>query len=379
MLFITHDLSVLAEVSDVIAVMYAGRIIEEGPAEHVFHSARCTRTRRRSRPRSPRSATLGSAGKPEGLGGDPPDPQAIPEGCPFHPRCPEAWDDCTRIVPELWDAGRGGRRAACLLAAGRSTTSEAARRVSDDDAVASEPPAHRVGAAGHRGPRTSMVNFAGRVGLIAGLMGKKAADAKAVAGVNLTLREGEVHGACRGVGMREDHDRARDHGADQPAGGARCSTEGEPLGRNLKAYRREVQMMFQDPTAALNPRQTIYEMRGGRARGSTASTAGPNGETEEQLVARALSRAGLRPPERFYLLYPARAVRRTASARGDRGRAGAGAEGHRGGRAGVQPRRLGARRDPRPADEAPARAQTVDPDRHARPGARVDRGRPSRR
>jgi peptide/nickel transport system ATP-binding protein len=125
MLFITHDLSVLAEVSDVIAVMYAGRIIEEGPAEHVFHS-----------PVHPYTKALAAAfpeigdtrfrGRPAGLGGDPPDPQAIPEGCPFHPRCPEAWDDCTRIVPELWDAGQAGRRAACLLASGAPATSKPA-------------------------------------------------------------------------------------------------------------------------------------------------------------------------------------------------------------------------------------------------------------
>ncbi len=125
MLFITHDLSVLAEVSDVIAVMYAGRIIEEGPAEHVFHS-----------PVHPYTKALAAAfpeigdvrfrGRPAGLGGDPPDPQAIPEGCPFHPRCPEAFDDCPRIVPELWDAGRGGRRAACLLASGAPATTKGA-------------------------------------------------------------------------------------------------------------------------------------------------------------------------------------------------------------------------------------------------------------
>jgi peptide/nickel transport system ATP-binding protein len=117
MLFITHDLSVLVEVSDTLAVMYAGKVIEEGSAEHVFHS-----------PVHPYTKALAAAfpeigdarfrGRPEGLGGDPPDPQAIPEGCPFHPRCPEAWDDCTRVVPELWEAGERHRRAACLLASG---------------------------------------------------------------------------------------------------------------------------------------------------------------------------------------------------------------------------------------------------------------------
>jgi ABC-type glutathione transport system ATPase component len=63
-----------------------------------------------------------------------------------------------------------------------------------------------------------------------------------------------------------------------------------------------VQIVFQDPTAALNPRQTIYESvaEGLRIHGITEQ----NGLTEEQLVARALARSGLRPPERFYLVYP---------------------------------------------------------------------------
>ncbi len=79
--------------------------------------------------------------------------------------------------------------------------------------------------------------------------------------------------------------------------------EGNPIGRKLQAYRRRVQMVFQDPTGSLNPRQTIYEIiaEGLRIHGIHN---GPNGETEEQLVGRALSRSGLRPPERFYLSYP---------------------------------------------------------------------------
>ncbi len=106
MLFITHDLSVLVEVSDRLAIMYAGKIVEEGPAE-TSSTTRSTPTRRRSRPRSPRSATDGSAGTRPGLGGDPPDPQQIPAGCPFHPRCPVAFDDCEHDRPRAVPGGRG--------------------------------------------------------------------------------------------------------------------------------------------------------------------------------------------------------------------------------------------------------------------------------
>jgi peptide/nickel transport system ATP-binding protein len=116
MLFITHDLSVLVEVSDRLAIMYAGLIVEEGKADEVFHS-----------PAHPYTKALAAAfpeigdtrfrGKPSGLGGDPPDPQHIPPGCPFHPRCAEAVAACERIVPELWTAGPD-RRGACVHVSG---------------------------------------------------------------------------------------------------------------------------------------------------------------------------------------------------------------------------------------------------------------------
>jgi len=122
MLFITHDLSVLVEVADRIAIMYAGRIIEEGPAEAVFHE-----------PAHPYTKALAGAfpeigdsrfrGKPSGLGGDPPDPQHVPSGCPFHPRCSEAIAACPTLDVDLWAAGID-RRASCIHVAGAPTLSE---------------------------------------------------------------------------------------------------------------------------------------------------------------------------------------------------------------------------------------------------------------
>jgi peptide/nickel transport system ATP-binding protein len=119
MLFITHDLSVLVEISDRLAIMYAGKIVEEGPAHTVF-----------TEPQHPYTRALAAAfpeigdprfrRAPSGLGGDPPDPRLVPPGCPFHPRCPVAFDPCSTVEPRLLPAGNA-RRSACLLVDGAMT------------------------------------------------------------------------------------------------------------------------------------------------------------------------------------------------------------------------------------------------------------------
>jgi len=114
MIFITHDLSVLVEACDRIAVMYAGRVVEEGPSESLFGS-----------PAHPYTRSLAAAfpqigdGRfrraPSGLPGDPPDPAAVPSGCAFHPRCPDAIEACSREDPALLALrSDAARRAACI-------------------------------------------------------------------------------------------------------------------------------------------------------------------------------------------------------------------------------------------------------------------------
>jgi peptide/nickel transport system ATP-binding protein len=113
-LMISHDLSVLGTSCQRVAVMYAGRIVEEGPARQVFESPVHPYTRALSGA-FPTIGDRASRFAPQGLPGDPPFATDLPPGCPFHPRCDVAIDDCKRIDVRL-EPVAPERKAACLLA-----------------------------------------------------------------------------------------------------------------------------------------------------------------------------------------------------------------------------------------------------------------------
>ncbi|MBM9594770.1 ABC transporter ATP-binding protein [Roseitranquillus sediminis] len=100
-LFITHDLGVVAEIADRVVVMYAGRAVEDAPVEAIFEQPRMPYTQGllRSVPRVDRFA---DEQEPlYAIPGSIPSPSRLPKGCSFHPRCPHAAEICRRSVPEL--------------------------------------------------------------------------------------------------------------------------------------------------------------------------------------------------------------------------------------------------------------------------------------
>jgi peptide/nickel transport system ATP-binding protein len=111
LILISHDLGVLAETCDRLAVMYAGRIVEEGPVRAVFQSPQHPYTKRLldSLPVIGGSRDLAAP-----IPGGPPDPGELPEGCRFRPRCPYAADRCLE-EPPLRQV-RGAQEAACHFA-----------------------------------------------------------------------------------------------------------------------------------------------------------------------------------------------------------------------------------------------------------------------
>jgi peptide/nickel transport system ATP-binding protein len=121
--FISHDLKIVHYISDEIAVMYLGRIVERGPRDRIF-----------AQPAHPYTKALIAAvpvADPSRLRsrvlvhGDPPSPFDLPQGCRFHTRCPMAIAKCRQIEPDLADIGEG-HHAACHLAMPASATGKAA-------------------------------------------------------------------------------------------------------------------------------------------------------------------------------------------------------------------------------------------------------------
>ena len=246
-LMITHDLGVVAETCDRVAVMYAGEIVEEGPVEEIFHN-----------PSHPYTYTLLESVPTEEkerltpIEGNVPDLIDMPDGCHFAPRCPWAEAECREgEIPELQHGPTDAdHRSKCIhesfdkAAYGTDGVAAAADTEIGDPLVEVE------------GMRKY---YEQDDGVLDRVVGGGNPSVKAVDGIDLDVHEGETLGLVGESGCgKSTAGRAILH-LDPPTDG-RVVFAGEDLGglskSELRERRKDMQMVFQDPMSSLDPRMT---------------------------------------------------------------------------------------------------------------------------
>jgi peptide/nickel transport system ATP-binding protein len=305
MIVISHDLAVLGETCDRLAIMYAGRVAEVGPSRQVLAAPRHPYTRILARA-FPRMGDPDSRMAPAGLPGEPPDLRGDLTGCPFAPRCPEVVADCLTHAIELWPAGEQ-RQSACIKVLGDGTPEPDPEPAGPAGEVGLSPAATPGDLTGARADRHVAGDAIAEQPVLAASSlrvvfppRRGRGPARAVDDVNLTIGRGEIVALIGESGCGKSTLARALVGLVKPTGGE-VRYGGAPLrhgGRSLREHRRHVQLVLQDPAAALNPRQNVFDLvaEGPRLHGLR------NG-----LITRvhdALAKAGLRPPEQFVSRYP---------------------------------------------------------------------------
>jgi peptide/nickel transport system ATP-binding protein len=284
-LFITHDLGVVAETCDRVAVMYAGEIVESGPVEEIF-----------ANPSHPYTyALLESIPRQEKerltpIGGNVPSLIDMPEGCHFADRCPWAQPDCREgEIPYLAHEGEGGAADRTLVAdiehgpggwtgsgggsaPGVSATGEAFDHRAKcilESFDADEYGAEEAGVAAGESTRTDRQllevddltkHFSQADDLLDRYVGTDPGTVRAVDGVSFDVYEGETLGLVGESGCGKSTTGRTILRLLEPTDG-RVVFAGEDLasldGDRLRERRRDMQMIFQDPLSSLDPRMTV--------------------------------------------------------------------------------------------------------------------------
>jgi oligopeptide/dipeptide ABC transporter ATP-binding protein len=252
-LLVTHDMGVVAGRTDRISVMYAGRIVESASTEEIFTAMRHPYTQ----------ALLGSIPKLSqdsrrplvSIPGIPPDLTNPPPGCRFAPRCPRATDQCREQEPPLSGA-RPDHLFACWhpVDGPVSTRTELAVR----RATGTEPEPQS------NGHLLEIVDAVREYPVTAGaILQRKVNSVKAVSGVNLHVDVGEALGLVGESGCGKTTLGKLIVGIEKPDVG-RITLEGREVfgmrGRALRHARRDLQMIFQDPYASLDPRMRVQAL-----------------------------------------------------------------------------------------------------------------------
>jgi len=281
LVLITHNLGIVARYADRVIVMYAGRVAEQGPAEAIFHRPRHPYTMgllrsvpRLDRPRGARLETI------EGL---PPNLATAPPGCRFAPRCPYKIAACEQDPP-LAATDTGGLSAcirAAEIAAGKISWASAGATGAASTPHAIEPLLSVRGLTKH---------FPVKGGL-----GGKSAVVHAVEDVSFDIFPGETVGLVGESGSGKTTVGRLILRLEEPTAGE-IRFDGTDLVKagpaELKAMRRKVQVIFQDPYSSLNPRMTVGQIIG-EPLGVYRIV--PSRAAAKERVGRLLGQVGLRP------------------------------------------------------------------------------------
>ncbi|MEV6755277.1 ABC transporter ATP-binding protein [Streptomyces sp. NPDC051214] len=252
MILVTHDLGVIANRVDRVAVMYAGKVAEQADVRALFARPRHRYTEALFASLPERAADNGTA--LHTIPGLPPNLAVRPTGCRFAPRCTFATDECRAQEPQLADDEvRGaGHRFACF------------HPVPDDASVDEVvvPPAVPA----PRAPGDVLLELDSLVKefpLKGGAFSRTRGTVSAVGGVTLEVRKGETFGMVGESGCGKTTLGRIVAGLEEPTAG-HVRFEGQDPARmsraERRAHRRRVQLMFQDSTAAMDPRMRVGEI-----------------------------------------------------------------------------------------------------------------------